>query len=66
MVTLNLFSDVICYSNDETNFPHKLLTNTQVSRLPKVFMINSSANMELSKTQLSKMAQLGGFSPFGH
>ena len=31
-------------SNDDTNFPHKLLsTNTQVSKLRKVFVSNSSA-----------------------
>ena len=30
-VTLNLSLNLICNSNDETNFPHKLLlTNTQV------------------------------------
>ena len=49
-------------SNDETNFPHKLLwTNTQVSRLCKAFANSSSANIELSKTQLSKIVQSGGF-----
>ena len=30
-------------------------------RLCKAFANNSSANIKLSKTQLSKMAQLGGF-----
>ena len=61
-VTLNLSSNVTGNSNDETNFPHKsLLNNTQVSRLPKAFANNSSANITLSKTQLSKTAQLGGF-----
>ena len=49
-------------SNDETNFPHKLLfTNTQVSRVCKAFANNSSANIKLLKTQLSKIVQLGGF-----
>ena len=38
-------------SNDETNFPHKLLfTNTQVSRLCKAFANNSSANIKLSQS----------------
>ena len=37
-VTLNLSSNIIGDSNDENNFPHKLLlTNTQVSKLPKAF-----------------------------
>ena len=40
-VTLNLSSNVICNSNDETNFPHTLLlTNTQVLRLRKIFANN--------------------------
>ena len=48
-------------SNDETNFPHKLLlTDRQVSRLRKPFANNSAANIKLSKTQLSEMVQLGG------
>ena len=43
-------------SNDVTNFPLKLLlTDSQVSRLPKAFANGSSANVELSKTHLSKM-----------
>ena len=45
-------------SNDETNFPHKLLLNgRQVSKLCKTFANNSSANIMLSKTQMSKMIQ---------
>ena len=48
--------------NDESNFPHKLLlTNTQVANLHKSFANNSSVNIKLSKTQLSKMIQSGGF-----
>ena len=38
-----------------------LLTNTQVSKLRKAFQNNSSANMKLSKPQLYKIRQLGGF-----
>ena len=38
-----------------------LLTNTQVLKLFKAFENNSSANIKLSKTQLHKMGQLGGF-----
>ena len=42
-------------SNNETNFPHRLfLTDTKVSRLRKAFANASSANMRLSKAQLSK------------
>ena len=41
-------------SNDETNFLHKLsLTNTPVSRICKAFTNGSSANIKLSKTQVS-------------
>ena len=47
-------------SNDETNIPHKLLTNTKVSRLCNAFG-NNSANKKLSKTTLCKMIQLERF-----
>ena len=48
-------------SNDENNFLHKLLlTDREVSRLFKAFPNNSSANLKLSKTQLSKIMRLGG------
>ena len=48
--------------DNETNFPHKLLlTNRQVSSLRKAFANNLSADIKLSKTQLSKMIQSGGF-----
>ena len=49
-------------SNDETNFADKLLlTNKQVSNLGKAFGNYLSADVKLSKTQLSKIVQLGGF-----
>ena len=38
-----------------------LLTNIQVSILRKAFVNNSSANIKLSKTQLHKIGQCGGF-----
>ena len=39
-ITLKLSSNVIGDSNDETNFPHKLLlNNTQVSKLCKALQI---------------------------
>ena len=47
-VTLKISSNVGGDSNDENNFPHKLLlTNTQVSKLRKAFANNSSANIKL-------------------
>ena len=47
-------------SNDETDFPHKLLlTNTQVANLRKAFANNSLTDIKVSKTQLSKMIQSG-------
>ena len=59
-VVLRLSSNMI--GDNEANFPHKLLlTNTQVSNLRKAFANNSSADVKLSKTQLSKMIQSGGF-----
>ena len=49
-------------SNDETNFPHKLLlTNTQIFKLRKAFGNGSSANITLLKTQLHKIGQSGRF-----
>ena len=49
-------------SDDETNFPHKLLvTNTQVANLFKAFTNYLSTDIKFSKPQLSKMIQLGGF-----
>ena len=49
-------------SNDENNFPNKLLSiNIQVSRLHKTFGNGSSANIKLSKTRLHKIGQSGGF-----
>ena len=50
-VTLNLSSNLIRNSNDETNFPHKLLlTDTQVSKICKAFANGLSANIKFSKT----------------
>ena len=61
-VTLNLSSNVIDDSSVETNFPLKLLlTDRQFSRLRKAFANNLSANIKLSKTELSKIVQSGEF-----
>ena len=44
------------------NFPHKLLlTNRQVANLRQAFANHLSTDIKLSKTQLSKMIQSGGF-----
>ena len=61
-VTLKISTNVVGDSNDENNFPHKLLfTNTQVSKLREAFANNYSVNIKLSKTQLHKIGQSGGF-----
>ena len=49
-------------SNDKTNFLHELLlTDRQVSRIRKTFANNSVVDIKISKTQLSKIIQSGGF-----
>ena len=59
-VVLRLSSNII--GDNKTDFSHKLLlTNRQVSNLRKTFANHLSADMKLSKTQLSKMIQLGVF-----
>ena len=61
-VTLNLLSNVIGHSNDETNFLHKLsLTDMQVPKLCKAFANHSSVKIKWSKTQISKIVQSGEF-----
>ena len=61
-VVLRLSSNMIGKSDDNTNFPHKLLlTNRQVANLRKSFAKNTSTDIKLSKTQLSKIIQSGGF-----
>ena len=48
--------------DNESNFPHELLlTDRQVANIRKAFTNNSSNDIKLSKTQLSKMIQSGGF-----
>ena len=49
-------------SDNETNFPHTLvLTNRQVRNLHKAFVNYLSTDIKLSKTELFKMVQSGGF-----
>ena len=57
---LKLSSNVVGDSNDEINFPHKLLL-TRLLRLRKAFANGSLANIKLSKTWLLKIGQSGGF-----
>ena len=60
--TLKLSSEVVGNDNNEVNFPHKLLfTNTQVSKIRKVFANGSTADIEFLKNQLSDIVQLLGF-----
>ena len=59
-VVLRLQSNMTGYN--ETNFLHKLLlTNRQVTTLRKAFANHLSTDIKLSKTQLSKTIQSGGF-----
>ena len=53
---------VVRDSNEKNNFPYKLpLINTQVLKLCKAFANGPPANIKLSKTQLHKIGQSGGF-----
>ena len=55
-------SSMVGNSNNNTNFPHELLlTNRQVANIRKAFANHLSTDIKLSKTQLSKMIQSGGF-----
>ena len=59
---LRISSNIVGNSNDNTNFPHELLsTNRQVENIRKTFAKNTSTDIKLSKTQLSKRIQSGGF-----
>ena len=59
-VVLRLWSNMT--GDSETNFPHQLLsTNRQVVSIRKAFAYNSSIDIKLSKTQLSKMIQSEDF-----
>ena len=58
---LRISSGMVGNSNDNTNFPHKLLlTDRQVANICKAFANHSSTDVKFSKTQLSKMMQSGG------
>ena len=60
-IILRLSSNMVDNSDDEANFPHKLwLTNRQTLSLRKAFNNHTSADVNFSKAQLTKM-QKGGF-----
>ena len=59
-VALRLSSNMV--GGDETNFSHKLLlTNWYVANLRNAFPNYLSTDIKLSKTQISKIIQSGGF-----
>ena len=59
-VVLRLSPNMI--GDNENNFPRKLLlTNRKVANIRKAFDNHSSTDIKLSKSQLSKMIQLGEF-----
>ena len=61
-VVLRSSSNMVGNSNENTNFPHELLlTNRQVENIRKAFANHLSTDIKLSKSQLSKMIQSGGF-----
>ena len=61
-VVLRISSNMVSNSNDNTNFPHELLlTSLQVANIHKAFANHSLIDIKLSKTQLPKMIQSGGF-----
>ena len=63
-VILRLSLNMIGNSDDKANFPHKLLlTNRQDANIRKAFANHTSTDINLSKTQLTKM-QKGGFLRF--
>ena len=49
-------------SDDKISFLHELLlTNREVANLRKAFANNLTTDIQLSKSQLPKMTELGGF-----
>ena len=59
---MRLSLNMIGNSDNKISFPHELLlTNRQIANLRKGFANNSSTDIKLSKTQLSKMIRSGGF-----
>ena len=61
MVLKQLLSNDVDDSNAENNFLHKLLTDTQILKFRKAISNSLSPNKKLSKIQLHKIIQSGGF-----
>ena len=54
-VVLRISSNMVGNSNDNINLPHELLlTNRHVANILKAFAKNTSTDIKLSKTHLSK------------
>ena len=62
-VVLRISSNMVTNSNDNNNFQIFKIqySNFQVANIRKDFAKNTSIDIKLSKTQLSKMIQSGGF-----
>ena len=60
-LTLRLSSKMSSNSNDEANFPHKLLITDRQILSRRAFANNLSTDIKLSDTQISKIIQLGRF-----
>ena len=59
-IVLRLSSNMVGNSDDEANFPHKLLlTNGQTLSLRKAFANHTSVDIKFSKAQLTKMQNAG-------
>ena len=55
-VVLRLLLNMVYNSNNESNFPHRLLlTIRQILSLRKAFANHTSVDIKLSKAQLTKM-----------
>ena len=64
-VILRLSSNMIGNSDDEANFPYNLLLiNKQVANIRKAFAKHTSANVKLSKAQLTKNGERWNFKIF--
>ena len=61
-VILRLSSNMIGNSDDEANFPHKLLlTKRQVANLRKAFVSHTSTDIKLSRAQLAIKSNTNNF-----
>ena len=61
-VVLRISSGMVGNSNNNANFPHKLLLiDKQIANIRKAFANKLSTDVKFSKTQLLKMMQSGGF-----